>query len=262
MGHCFRRQRAQRDRPGDERGDAHVPLPGGPCGMVERDGTLWIESQRGLIAFDPAKGEVIDRIRVPGGIFSVTSTPSGCVGDRARGRRRMVPDRIWASDGSWARGRHRGGARGGLAVDGDQIWTVSGRGEAGADRPEEPAGSRRRSTGGPSSRKDAHDRRAFPLGPELLEGNVLRVDGRNGEGAEPLPVDGSLFGGSMIWKTSLRMRPPATTETWIHQLDTVSGEVRSTARPGRFRSHPRRRQPVDRGLPLRRTSYRLDETAD
>jgi DNA-binding beta-propeller fold protein YncE len=53
-------------------------MPEGPCGMLELDGTLWIETNSGVIVrFDPERHEVIDRIRAPGGVFGLTSTPSG-----------------------------------------------------------------------------------------------------------------------------------------------------------------------------------------
>jgi outer membrane protein assembly factor BamB len=193
------------------------PLPGGPCGMVERDGTLWIETQNGLIAFDPARGEVIDRVRIPGGIFSVISTPSGLWGMAPGatqvvqidpGSKRIV-GRIDIEE-----------PLGGLAVDGDQIWTVSGRSELVRIDP--------------SSQSIAQAIKLESFEPEGLaidghflwvsssfEGNVLQVDGRTGKVKNRYPVDGSLFGGIVIGDSYWVSSNNGT----IFQLDTTNGEV-------------------------------------
>jgi glutamine cyclotransferase len=68
---------------------------GGPCGMVLRDGTLWVETGTGLAAFDPAQGEEVDRIRIPGGVFGVRDTPTGFWGVAGEGEQvlQIDPDR-------------------------------------------------------------------------------------------------------------------------------------------------------------------------
>ena len=193
------------------------PMPGGPCGMVERDGTLWIETHNMLVAFDPKRGEVIDRMRIPGGVFGVTSTPSGLWGmaPAATQAVQIDPDsrRIVGRVGIE-------GPLGGLAVDGDQIWTVSGgselvridpRSHSIADRIKiesfEPEGLA----------IDGH----FLWVSSSFEGNVLRVDLRTKKVKDRLPVDGSLFGGIVIggsyWVSS--------NNGTIYQLDAVSGDV-------------------------------------
>jgi sugar lactone lactonase YvrE len=48
--------------------------------MTVLDGTIWIETGNGLVLFDPERREEIERIRVPGGIFGVTPTPTGLWG--------------------------------------------------------------------------------------------------------------------------------------------------------------------------------------
>ncbi len=123
-------------------------MPGGPCGMVEHDGTLWIESQNSLVAFDPRRGEVVDRIRIPGGIFGTTSTPSGLWG--------IAPEatQVVQIDPNSRRVVARvdiEGPLGGLAVDGDQYLDGVGEERSRADRPGEPLDRGARSRSSPSS---------------------------------------------------------------------------------------------------------------
>jgi glutamine cyclotransferase len=191
-------------------------MPGGPCGIVERDGTLWIETQHTLVTFDPERGEVMDRIRVQGGVFGVTSTPSGLWG--------MAPAATQVVQLDPRSGRVVArvdieGPLGGLAVDGDQIWTVSGRSELVRIDPRSHSIAER-------IKLESFEPEGLAIGGHFLwvsssfEGNVLRVDLRTRKVRDRLPVDGSLFGGVVIgdsyWVSS---------NNTIYQLDSVSGEV-------------------------------------
>lgn len=193
------------------------PMPGGPCGMVEDRGTLWIESQNGLIAFDPERGEVVDRMRIPGGVFGVTATPSGLWGIAPEATQvvqidpdtRKIVARVDIE-----------GPLGGLAVEGDHIWTVSGRSELVRIDPAS------------HSIADRIEVRSFEpegiaIGGNLLwvsssfEGNILRVDTRTGKVKDRLPVDGSLFGGIVIGDSYWVSGNNGT----IYQLDATNGDV-------------------------------------
>jgi outer membrane protein assembly factor BamB len=193
------------------------PMPGGPCGMVERGGTLWIETQNALVVFDPQRGEAIDRLRIPGGVFGVTSTPSGLWG--VAGQAEQVVQIDPASRRIVGRVDLEG-PLGGLAVDGDQIWTVAARSalvridpwsHSIADRIE----------------LDSYEPEGLAIGGNLLwvsssfEGNVLRVDLRTGKVRDRLPVDGSLFGGVVIGDSYWVSGNNGT----IYRLDAGSGEV-------------------------------------
>jgi outer membrane protein assembly factor BamB len=193
------------------------PMPGGPCGMVERGGTLWIETQNALVAFDPQRGEAIDRLRIPGGVFGVTSTPSGLWGVAGQaeqvvqidpGSRRIV-GRVDLE-----------GPLGGLAVDGDQIWTVAARSALVRIDPRSHSIADR-------IELDSYEPEGLAIGGNLLwvsssfEGNVLRVDLRTGKVRDRLPVDGSLFGGVVIGDSYWVSGNNGT----IYRLDAGSGEV-------------------------------------
>jgi glutamine cyclotransferase len=191
-------------------------IRGGPCGMLLRDGTLWIETGTGLVAFDPARGEEIDRIRIPGGVFGVRDTPTGFWGVAGRGEQvlqidpetREVVGRVEV-DGplfglAFARGQIWLGSRDGLvridprtrtvvdtidldrfepqslAIDGDVLWVSSG-----------------------------------------IEGSVLRFDLRTMRERDRLEVDSSLFGGIVIGDSYWVSGNDGT----IFQLDADSGDV-------------------------------------
>ena len=229
------------------------PMPGGPCGMVERDGTLWIETQNHLVAFDPRRGEVIGRMRVPGGIFGTTSTPSGLWGIAPQTTQvvQIDPDsrRIVARVDIE-------GPLGGLAVDGDQIWTVSGRSELVRIDPRSHSIAERiklESFEPEGLAIDGH----FLWVSSSFEGNVLRVDSRTGKVRNRLPVDGSLFGGVVIGDSYWVSSNNGT----IYQLDTVSGEVVDQLEQVGFGPIPAAGNlwTVDF---LSENVYRLDETAD
>jgi outer membrane protein assembly factor BamB len=228
-------------------------MPGGPCGMVEHDGTLWIESQSSLVAFDPRRREVVDRIRIPGGIFGTTSTPSGLWGIAPEATQvvqidpdsRRVVARIDIEE-----------PLGGLAVDGDRIWAVSGRSDLVRIDPVGHSIVERITL-------DSFEPEGLAIGGDLLwvsssfEGNVLRVDLRTGKVRDRLPVDGSLFGGVVIgdsyWVSS--------NDGTIYQLDAANGEVVDQRDQVGFGPIPAAGNlwTVDF---LSETVYRLDETAD
>ena len=192
-------------------------MPGGPCGIVERDGTLWIETQHTLVTFDPERGEVIDRMRIPGGVFGLTSTPSGLWG--------MAPQATQVVQIDPRSGRVIArvdieGPLNGLAVDGDQIWTVSGRSELVRIDPRSHSIVER-------IKLDSFEPEGLAIGGHFLwvsssfEGNVLRVDLRTRKVRDRLPVDGSLFGGIVLGDSYWVSSNNGT----IFQLDAVSGEV-------------------------------------
>ena len=177
LGHGLRRQRAARDRSGDERGGPTYRMPGGPCGMVERDGTLWVETQNGLVVFDPQRGEVIDRLPIDGGVFGVTSTRSGLWGVAGQAEQvvQIDPDSQAVVAGSTWRVRS--------AVS---PWTATGSGSLPGAR----------SSGSiPTAIDRRHDRprllraggdrgrRGPPLGLELLRGERPACRCPHGEGA-------------------------------------------------------------------------------
>jgi len=192
-------------------------MPGGPCGIIERDGTLWIETQGTLVTFDPERGEVIDRMRIPGGVFGVTSTPSGLWG--------MAPQATQVVQIDPGSGRVVArvdieGPLNGLAVDGDQIWTVSGRSELVRIDPRSHSIVER-------IKLDSFEPEGLAIGGHFLwvsssfEGNVLLVDLRTRKVRDRLPVDGSLFGGIVLGDSYWVSSNNGT----IYQLDAVSGEV-------------------------------------
>lgn len=193
------------------------PMPGGPCGMVEREGTLWIETQNHLVAFDPRRREVIDRMRVSGGIFGTTSTPSGLWGLSPRA------DQVIQVDPDSRRVVARVGIEGplaGLAAEGDQIWTVSGRSELVRIDPSSHSIAERITLEDFEPEGLAIDG-DFLWVSSSFEGNVLRVDRRTGKVRNRLPVDGSLFGGVVIGDSYWVSSNNGT----IYRLDTTSGDV-------------------------------------
>ena len=126
---------------------------------------------------------MIDRIRIPGGIFGTTSTPSGLWGIAPRATQvvQIDPDsrRIVARVDIE-------GPLGGLAVDGDQIWTVSGRSELVRIDPRSHSIAERiklESFEPEGLAIDGH----FLWVSSSFEGNVLRVDGRTGKVRNRLP---------------------------------------------------------------------------
>jgi outer membrane protein assembly factor BamB len=193
------------------------PMPGGPCGMVERGGTLWIETQNALVAFDPQRGEAIGRLRIPGGVFGVTSTPSGLWGIAGQAEQVVQIDPVSRR----IVGRvDLEGPLGGLAVDGDQIWTVAARSALVRIDPRSHSIADR-------IELDSYEPEGLAIGGNFLwvsssfEGNVLRVDLRTGKVRDRLPVDGSLFGGVVIGDSYWVSGNNGT----IYRLDAGSGEV-------------------------------------
>lgn len=192
-------------------------MPDGPCGMVERDGTLWVETQNALVAFDPQRGEVIDRLQIDGGVFGVTSTRSGLWGVAGQAGQvvqidpdsRRVVARVDVEE-----------PVGGLAVDGDRIWTVAARSALVRIDP-------RSHTIADRIDLDSYEPEGLAIGGNFLwvsssfEGNVLRVDLRTGKVRDRLAVDGSLFGGVVIGDSYWVSGNNGT----IFRLDAGSGEV-------------------------------------
>jgi DNA-binding beta-propeller fold protein YncE len=191
-------------------------MPGGPCGMVERDGTLWIETNNMLVAWDPRRGEVMDRVRIPGGVFGVTSTPSGLWGVAPEAEQVVQIDP--ATKRVVARVDIEGPV-GGLAVEGEQIWTVAARSDLVRIDPRSHAIADRIAL-------DSYEPEGLAIDGNFLwvsssfEGEVLRVDRRTGKVRDRLPVDGSLFGGVVIGDSYW-----VSGNNTIFQLDAGSGEV-------------------------------------
>ena len=192
-------------------------MPGGPCGMVERGGTLFIETRNMLVAFDPRRGEVIERVRIPGGVFGVTSTPTGLWGVAA-GAEQVV--QIDPTSKRVVARVNIEGPLGGLAVEGDQIWTVAARSELVRIDPRSHSIADRIPL-------DSYEPEGLAIGGNFLwvsssfEGNVLRVDLRTGKVRDRLAVDGSLFGGVVIGDSYWVSGNNGT----IFRLDAGSGEV-------------------------------------
>ena len=227
-------------------------MPGGPCGMVEHDGTLWIETQNSLVAFDPRRGEVVDRVRIPGGVFGVTSTPSGLWGIAPEATQVVQIDP--ASRRVVARVDIEG-PLGGLAVDGDRIWTVSARSDLVRIDPVSHSIVERITL-------DSFEPEGLAIGGNFLwvsssfEGRVLRVDLRTGKVRDRsargrLPVRRCRDRGLVLGVGN---------NGTIYPAGCRERRGRRSARSGRLRTHARRRESLDRGLPSE-TVFRLDETA-
>ena len=144
----------------------------------------------------------------------------------------------------------------GLAVDGDQIWTVSGRSELVRIDPRSHSIAQ-------AIKLESFEPEGLAIDGHFLwvsssfEGNVLRVDSRTGKVRNRLPVDGSLFGGVVIGDSYWVSSNNGT----IYQLDTVSGEVVDQLEQVGFGPIPAAGNlwTVDF---LSENVYRLDETAN
>ncbi len=228
-------------------------MPGGPCGMTTIGRTLWVQTGDGVTAFDPERGEVIERSRIRGGVFGITETPSGLWGV-AGGTEQVVrldPDtmRIVARvdvEGPLA----------GLAVQGDSIWTISGR----EDLVRIDPGTLRIADRIPLVDFEPE---GLAVDGDVLwvsssfSGEVLRVDAQTGKVRDRLPVDGSLFGGIVIggdyWV--------AGNDGTVYKLDGSSGAVLEQLELVGFGPFPAAGNlwTVDF---ISGTVYRLDESAD
>ena len=181
-GSRVRRQRAPRGRSGDEQGGPDLPHARGPCGMVEHDGTLWIESQNSLVAFDPGAARWSTASGSPEDLRHHVDTV-GPVG--------IAPEatQVVQIDPNARRSSRRvdiEGPLGGLAVDGDRIWTVSARSDLVRIEPVSHSIVERITL-------DSFEPEGLAIGGHFLwvsssfEGNVLRVDLRTRKVRDPLP---------------------------------------------------------------------------
>lgn len=192
-------------------------MPNGPCGMEARQGVLWIESGNTLVRFDPERGEGIDRLRVEGSVFGLTSTPSGLWG--MGGRDEQVV-RLDPRSGRIVGRVHVEGPLTGLAADGDEVWTISGREALVRIDPQTETIEQRFVIESFEPEGLAIDGNTLWVS-SSFEGDVLRVDARTGGVEERIAVDGSLFGGVVVgdpyWV--------AGNDGTVYRIDTGSGEV-------------------------------------
>lgn len=193
------------------------PLPEEPCGMVVDQGTLWIESPSSLVRFDPERREVVDRVRIPGGVFGLTSAPSGLWGLSGRDDVILQLDR--RSGRVVARVQVEGPVTG-LAVQGDEIWTISGREALVRIDP---------ATHEIADRfvLESYEPEGIAIDGDTLwisssfEGDVLLVDARTGRVRDRTTVDGSLFGGVVVGDSYWVSGNDGT----IYRLNADSGEL-------------------------------------
>jgi DNA-binding beta-propeller fold protein YncE len=191
------------------------PMPGGPCGMVERDDTLWIETAGSLVTFDPERGEVTDRTRIPGGVFGVTPTPTGFWGVAGQAEQVVQID----PDSGEVRARiDVDGPLGGLVFVRDQLWVAA----AGALVRIDPR------TGSVVERieLESFEPEGLAVGDDVLwvsssfEQSVLRFDLRTMKVRDRLPVDDASFGGVVVGDSYW-----VSGNNTLYRLDARSGEV-------------------------------------
>jgi streptogramin lyase len=196
--------------------DTHS-MPEEPCGMVVDRGTLWIESPSALVRFDPGRREVVDRIRIPGGVFGLAAASSGLWGLSGR------DDVVLQLDPRSGRVVGRVEVEGplaGLAVQDDAIWTISGREAIVRIDPATHSIVE-------GFLVEAYEPEGLAIDGNTLwvsssfGGDVLRVDARTGEVQDRITVDGSLFGGTVVGDSYW----VADNNGTIHRLDADSGEV-------------------------------------
>lgn len=195
---------------------ATYPMRGGPCGIIEQGGNLWIETNAGIVRFDPRRGEEIDRVRVPGGVFQLTQTPAGLWGVSGQGEQVVEVD----PDSAEVIGRiDVDGPLGGLVFARDQLWAAA--------------------QGGVLVRIDPHTRtvvdtieldsfepQGLAVGGDLLwvsssfEESVLRFDLRTMKEHDRVQVDDALFGGFVIGDSYW-----VSGNNTLYRLDAESGDV-------------------------------------
>jgi streptogramin lyase len=187
--------------------------------MVVDGGTLWIEapSANTLVRFDPERREVVERVRVEDGVFALVAAPSGLWG-------------LSGGDGGIVHldprsGRIVGrvpleGPLGGLAVQGDEIWTVAGREVLVRIDPATHEVAERFPVENFEPEGIAIDGDTLWVS-SSFEGNVLRVDTRTGRVLDRIAVDGSLFGGVVVGTSYWVSGNNGT----IYRIDAESGEV-------------------------------------
>ena len=195
---------------------ATYPMRGGPCGMIEQDGNLWIETRAAIVRFDPSRREVIDRIRVPGGVFQLTQTPAGLWGVSGQGDQLVELD---PGSGEVLGRVDVDGPLSGMVFARDQLWVAA--------------------QGGVLVRIDPHTRTVVdtielesyePQGlaadGDLLwisssfEESVLRFDLQTMRVRDRVVVDDALFGGFVIGDSYW-----VSGNNTLYRLDTESGDI-------------------------------------
>jgi streptogramin lyase len=169
------------------------PMPDGPCGMTERDGVLWIQTQNLLVLFDPVRGRITDRLRIPGGVFGLTQTTHGFWGLAGQDELVQIDP---ATKRIVARVKVEGPV-GGLAVSDDGIWTASGRKELVRIDPGSRSIVQRIPVEDFEPEAVATDGRLLWVS-SSFGGEVLRIDAKTGKIRDRLPVADSLFGGILV----------------------------------------------------------------
>jgi streptogramin lyase len=192
-------------------------MPEGPCGILVDHGMLWIETPRALVRFDPERREVIDRLRLDGGVFGLASTPSGLWG--LSGRDDMVLQ-LHPRSGRIVGRVEVEGPLTGLAVQDDEIWTISGREAIVRIDPVTHTIVERFVLESYEPEGLAIDGSTLWVS-SSFEGDVLRVDARTGKVRDRITVDGSLFGGIVVGDSYWVSGNDGT----IYRLDADSGEV-------------------------------------
>jgi DNA-binding beta-propeller fold protein YncE len=191
-------------------------LPEGPCGMLELDGTLWIETNAGLIVrFDPERGEVIDRIRAPRGIFGLTSTPSGLWGVAGEDEQIVELD----PDSGEILGRiDVDGPLGGFVFAREQLWVAA----AGTIVRIDP----RTRTVVDTIELESFEPEGLAVDGDLLwvsssfEESVLRFDLKTMKVRDRVPVGGANFGGLVVGDSYW-----VSGNNTLYRLDTETGEL-------------------------------------
>jgi DNA-binding beta-propeller fold protein YncE len=192
-------------------------MPEGPCGMLDVDGALWIETNaNAIVRFDPRRNEEIDRIRVPGGVFGLTSTPTGLWGIAAQDEQvlELDPD----SGEVLARIDVDGPLGGGLVFARQQLWIAA----AGAIVRIDP----QTETVVDTIELQSYEPEGLALDGDLLwvsstfEQSVLRFDLDTMKVRDRLPVGSATFGGFVIGDSYW-----VSGNNTLFRLDRQSGEV-------------------------------------
>jgi streptogramin lyase len=197
--------------------DTH-PMPDGPCGVVAVDEILWITTANGtVVRFDARRARELDRLRIDGGIVALVSAPSGMWG-LAQGSQAVLH-----LDPGSARVVGRVPIEpplAGIAADGDQVWTVSGREELVRI---DPAAHRIVER----IHLESYEPEGITIDGRYLwvsssfEAVVLRVDTRTGRVRDRVETDSPLFGGIVIGDSFWASGNDGT----LYRLDAGSGQV-------------------------------------
>jgi streptogramin lyase len=192
-------------------------MPDGPCGMLELDGILWIETNAGVIVrFDPQRDEVIDRIRAPGGVFGLTSTPSGLWGV-AGGEEEQIVE-IDPESGEILGRIDVDGPLGGFVFAREQLWVAA----AGTIVRIDP----RTRTVVDTIELENFEPEGLAVDGDLLwvsssfEQSVLRFDLKTMKVRDRVPVGGANFGGFVVGDSYW-----VSGNNTLYRLDLETGEV-------------------------------------